>query len=338
VSGALIRQEQVAVAASHPVDPQVYELCMMGRYHWNKRTPAGLTKAMEYFQEAIRRDPGYAPAHAGLADAYLIMPSYNSVDVDGSLAMAAAEARTALKLDDTLAEAHATLGMVALKNWASESAQAEHEFRRALELNPNYATAHHWFSFYMLFSDRLDEALAELELARQLDPLSAIINADEGHLLYGMGRYTEAKARLRQAIELAPDLGQPHETLALINLAEGRNSDALNEARTGLSLDSKNPRTIGEAGYVLATTGHPDEAQKLLVALNDLVRRGSAFPLFPAFIHIGLGERSQAMDILEEIASSTKGAGLVGLSQWGTIFSQLNAEPRYQKLIAAARY
>jgi TolB-like protein/DNA-binding winged helix-turn-helix (wHTH) protein/Tfp pilus assembly protein PilF len=335
VSGTLSLRHDFKATKSHPVDPQVYELCLLGRFHWNKRTAADLTKSVEYYQRAIERDPTYAPAYAGLANAYAILPHYSSVELRDSYAKAAGAAHHALELDDILAEAHATLGFIGLNNGASNWTQAQHEFRRALELNPNYATAHHWFAFYLSFSDQRDEALAEMELARRLDPLSAIINADEGHFLYAARRYEEANARLRQAIELAPDLGQPHETLALIDLAEGHTSDALSEARTGLALDPNNPRTIGEAGYVLATTGQTDEARKLLATVKTLVHQGSALPSFAAFVHIGLGQRNEALDALERMADPKTGPGLYGLAQWH-IFDELNAEPRYQKLLAQA--
>src|SRR5215469_5480888 len=113
IGGTLNSQRQIKAAKSRPVDPQVYELCLLGRYQWNKRTPAGLLKAIEYFQKAISLDPGYAPAY------------------------------------DSLAEAHATLGFIAVNHWSSAAKESEYEFRRALELNPNYATAHHWFAFHL---------------------------------------------------------------------------------------------------------------------------------------------------------------------------------------------
>ncbi|HWC20530.1 MAG TPA: winged helix-turn-helix domain-containing protein, partial [Terriglobales bacterium] len=280
------------------VDLHVYELCLLGRYYWNKRTAAGLTKSADYFQQAIARDPSYAPAYAGLASAYALMPSYDSVQLEDSYAKATESARHALELDETLAEAHATLGLIALNfaGWASR----ESEFRRALELNPSYATAHHWYAYYLLFADRHAEAFAEFELARQLDPLSIIINADEGFFLYGERRYDEARSRLRQAIELAPDFDQPHESLALIALETGHRSEALQEARIGLLHGSINPRTLGEAGYVFAASGHPQEAQKLLTTLKDMVARRSASPIFLAFIYIGLGQRNAALDAIEE--------------------------------------
>jgi len=333
VGVALDADHRSKLANSRPVDSDVYELCLLGRYFWNKRTPAGLAKSIEYFQQAIRRDPRYAPAYAGLADSYEILPMYDSVDDFEYFAKAREAAQRAIELDESLADAHLAMAFVALQYWRTQSKLAEREFNRSLELNPNDANAHHWFGYFLVFSGNLDGAVAEMERARQLDPLSAIINADDGHLLYAAGRNDEAAVRLRQAIELAPDLGQPHETMALIDVAEGRGSEALGEARRGLELDSNNPRTIGEAGYVLAQTGQVMEARSLLAHLDELVRRGSSPQSYPALILIGLGERSKAMDLLADAERTSTYGALQGLSQWPA-FDQLKSDPRYQKLLS----
>ncbi|HKW17251.1 MAG TPA: winged helix-turn-helix domain-containing protein [Terriglobales bacterium] len=326
VGGALTSHHIVEASLSRPIDSRVYELCLLGRYHWNRRTAADLDKAAEYYQQAIARDPQYAPAYAGLANAYALMPSYGSVELQSAYRRAEDAAHRALQLDENLADAHATLGIIYLnsRDWQ----RAGPELQRALDLSANYATAHHWYAFYLFFSGHKSEALSEIEQARQLDPLSAVIYADEGGFLYGMGRYAEAKVRLRQAIELAPDFGQPHETLGLTELETGNPSVAFKEAQAGLMLDRNNPRTIGEAGYVLAATGHNDDARKLLLTLNDMVLRGSSTPTFEALIQLGLGNRGAALDELEHAASVM---GIEGLSQWRP-FDQLGAEPRYQKL------
>lgn len=333
VGATLSARSLVKAAKSRPVDPQVYELCLLGRYHWNKRTAAGLTKSVQYYQQAISRDPNYAPAYAGLANAYALLGSYDSVGLRDAYGKATAAARRALELDDTLAEAHATLGLIGLNYGAWDPAQEEKEFQRALELNPNYATAHHWFAFYLRFVGRTNEALAEMERARQLDPLSTIVNADEGFFLYGVRRFEEARVRLQQAIELAPDFGQPHETLALIEWESGHASDALNQARAGLTLDSSNPLTMGEAGYVLAVTGQRREARKLLATVQDLIRHGQGNPSNAAFIQIGLGQKDEALNTLQEMANQNFSAAVPGLVQWH-IFDDLKNDSRYQKLVA----
>ena len=331
VSGTLGGGHSPNAVRTNAVDPDVYDLCLLGRYFWNKRTEAGLARAIDYFQQAVQRDPNYAPAYADLANVYVILPSYGSVDREDSFTKARRAATRAIQLDDSLAEAHTALAMVALNHWQAESRLAEREFHRALELNPNYATAHHWYSFYLVLSDRTHEALAELERARDLDPLSAIINADEGQLLYASGRFEEAKARLRQAIELMPDLGQPHETLGLIDLEEGNIADAAREARTGLELDSDNPRTIAEAGYLMARTGRTAEAVTLLADLNRRIREPSAFP---AFIYMGLGERDRVLDVLRQNVKVD--GGLQALHQW-RIFNPLQSDLRYRQLVGGAQ-
>ncbi len=331
VSGAL-KIKHVEPTRLSPIDPQVYELYLLGRYHWNKRTEADLAKAEDYFKQAAARYPMYAPAYAGLADVYAMQPGYGIVAWEDTFAKATAAARHALELDDSLAEAHATLGFVDLNtpHWK----QSEQELRRALELNPNYASAHIWFAFFLAFSGRRDEALAESELARQLDPLSASINAHEAHFLYAARRFEEAKARARQAIELAPDLAEPHNTLAFIALESGQAAEALSEARAGLALQPDSVRAMGETGYVLASTGHTADAQKLLATLKELAHRGASSPTYPALIETGLGQLDQALETLAEaVDSSGKLWYSGGLGQWHG-FEVLFTDPRYQKLLA----
>ncbi|HEX7895525.1 MAG TPA: hypothetical protein VF447_15105, partial [Terriglobales bacterium] len=328
VGTTLTAQHAVDASKSRPVDPQVYELCLLGRYHWNKRTAADLAKSADYYQQAINRDPNYAPAYAGLANAYALRVVYDNVPVQETFAKARAAALRALELDNTLAEPHAALGIIALnvRDWKPSGP----ELRLALDLNPNDATAHHWYAFYLFFSGKTEEAIAESETARQLDPLSAVINADEGIFLYSSRRYGEARVRLRQAIDLEPNFDQPHETLALVNLETGNPSDALKEAHAGLALSSTNARTLAEAGYVLACTGHTDEARKLLASLKAMSGNGAPEPIFEALVEAGLKDHDAAVQALEEDARTF---GLVGLFQWHA-FDQIASEPRIRQLVA----
>jgi TolB-like protein/DNA-binding winged helix-turn-helix (wHTH) protein/Tfp pilus assembly protein PilF len=323
VTGTL---QQAKLIESRPVDPQVYELILMGRYHWNKRTAADLAKAQDYFQQAILRDPNYAPAHAGLAKVYALLPQVGASPVRENLAKATSEARRALELDEGLAEAHATLAFVAL-NTTPEWKHSEPEFRRALNLDLNDSITHLWFAYYFMFSERREQALAEITVARQLDPLSPLITENEGHLLYGMRRFKEARERLQRAIELAPELGQPHASLALVELETGHPADALREAHTAVSLDADSPRVIGEAGYVLAASGHTAESQILLTALE--ARHGGISMVYCALIQMGLGQREQAFQTLKRSAAE----GLQGISQWHA-FDELRADSRYREILA----
>jgi eukaryotic-like serine/threonine-protein kinase len=337
VGATLNEHSSIKLAKSRPVDPQLYELCLLARYHWNKRSAAGLTKSVEYYQQAIARDPTYAPAYAGLANAYALLPAYEGVGLRNTYAKAVSAARKAIELDDTLADAHATLGLIGLNYGPWDPVQVEKELRRALELNSNYASAHHWFAFYLRFTGRSNEALEEIERARQLDPLSAIVNCDQGFFLYGAGRFKEARVRLRQAMELAPELGSPHIALALIEWESGHPADAAREARAALTLDGNDPSMMADAGYVLAVTGHTAEAVKLLAGVQNLVHRGSASPRYAASIELGLGQREQAIDSLQEMPKLNFGAAVPGLVQWH-YFNQLKTDSRYQKLVAQGRH
>jgi TolB-like protein/DNA-binding winged helix-turn-helix (wHTH) protein/Tfp pilus assembly protein PilF len=329
-----LNARRTALPRPGPVDPTVYELCLLGRYHWNKRTPSDFVKAEDYFQQAIARDPHYAPAHAGLADVYALASSYGATSIEAGAAKAMTEAHRALALNDDLAEAHATLGFVHLAK-LSEWSKSEAEFRRALEIDPNYANAHHWIAYDLWFFGRKDEALEEIAMARRLDPLSAVTNADEGQFLYAVRRFDDAAARLQRAIELAPEFGQPHATLALLELEQGHSSDAVREARAALALDPDNPRTMGEVGFVLASTGEVGRAKELLTRLQSLAHAGSSFSFAPAMIEIGLGQEDQAVATLRDILVplAQLGLGLGSLSQWH-IFDALPDNARYRELVS----
>jgi TolB-like protein/DNA-binding winged helix-turn-helix (wHTH) protein/Tfp pilus assembly protein PilF len=333
--GGSLGLRQAKPINSRPLDPQVYELCLMGRFHLNKRTAADLAKAENYYQQASARDPSYAPAYAGLANVYALLPSYGTAPFQASFAKSAAAARRALQLDEGLAEAHAILGLVAVST-VPEWEHSEPEFRRALELDPNDAASHHWLAYYLFFAGRPDEALAEIGLARQLDPLSAVTNADEGHFLYATRHFGEARTRLQAAIELEPELGQPHETLALVELESGHPTEAVKEARAGLVLDPSTASTMGEAGYVLACVGQTAAATELLSRLKDLERKGSTVQVFSAMVELGLGQRDLALQTLTQMVGMKSGAGLQGLGQYHA-FDELRADSRYQKLLAKAQ-
>ena len=320
ISGTLASQ-QARLPVSRAVDPQVYDLCLMGRYHWNRRTFPDLVKAEDYYQRAIAADPTYAPAFAGLAKAYVLMPQIGSAPLIGTLAKATAAARRALELDDSSAEAHAMLGFIALDT-QPDWKHSDIEFRRALELDPSSADAHHGLAFFLLFAGRGEEAVAEIGLARQLDPLSPGINSSEGHMLYATHHFNEARLRLRRAIELAPESGLPYSTLALVEMESGHPEEALKAARTALAFSVDDPSIMGKAGYVLARTGHPAEARALLAILEDPNRRGGLSATYAAMIEVGLGDKERAIATIRE-EMRIKGFGTYGFGQYH-IFDELN--------------
>jgi TolB-like protein/DNA-binding winged helix-turn-helix (wHTH) protein/Flp pilus assembly protein TadD len=332
ISGTLGRERRAKSVVSR-VDPRVHELRLLGGYHLNRRTAADLAKAQDYFQRAIALNPSYAPSHAGLADVYALQPFYTSTRFGDSAPMAEAAARRALELDSSLAEPHATLGLLRIssRQWR----EAAGYFRRALELNPNYASAHHWYAYYLRFANRMDEACAEIEIARQLDPLSAAINADQGEMLNAARRYSEARESLLRASALAPEFARPHALLSVTEMATGNSSAAVSQARTALALDSRTPATMGQVGFTLAVAGDTTEAMALLSTLKEKARDDINVSMYAAMIEAGLGRKDEALGTLEQQARSPDSVVLQGIQHWYA-FEAFRSEPRFQRLLSQA--
>ena len=176
---------------------------MKGRFFWNKRTGQGFQQAIDYFLQAIAKDPNYARAYTGLADSYALLGGYSTTPQTVSMPKARAAALKALELDPGLAEAHTSLALIT-ENFDYDWGTAEKEYRRAIELNPNYATAHHWYAEFLSLQGRFPEALAESERARQLDPLSLIIAADHGVILFYARQYDASIAQFLAVQEMEP--------------------------------------------------------------------------------------------------------------------------------------
>ncbi len=330
ISGALVTQRVPDNAAR--VNPQAHEFVLLGRYHREKRTTADLAKALQYFQQAIALDQGYAPAHAGLADVYALQALRGDIAFSEGSAQATTAARRALRLDASLAEPHATLGLVKLSS-REEWSSAAQDFRRALQLNPSYAPARHWHAYYLMLANHLEEACAEIELARQLDPLSAIINTDQGEILNAAHRYAQAETSLRRAMELAPDLGRAHARMTVTALATGRLAEAVQEARVALSLDPMNAATMAHAGYAFAVAGSSADATQLLLKLKDMARRDINVSMYAAMVESGLGRKDEALATLEAQRHAPDGALLQGIRQWYA-FQSLRTEPRFRGVLS----
>ena len=297
VGGTLTSDHQIKVKQSRPVDPRVSELYMKGRYFWNKRTDEGFMKAAEYFQQAVELDANYAPAYAGLADCYLFgQPATLPPKV---LAVKIKELATrALEIDDSLGEAHATLGLLS-QNFEWDWAKAEREYKRAIDLNPNYATAHHWYGEELKLTGRFEEAHEQMKLASDLDPLSLAIIRDTGNLYYAERRYDRAVEYSRKALEMDPNFVVAHVDLGLVYAQKGEFSTALAELQKARQ-QQEDRYEIPVLGYVYAVSGKRREAQKTLNDLKILSKRRYVFPTDYAIIYAGLGDKDKAFEWLEE--------------------------------------
>jgi tetratricopeptide (TPR) repeat protein len=222
---------------AHRTNPEAHDLYLKGRYYWNKRTPAALSQAIDYFTQAVVRDPAYAQAYVGLADCYNLLSEFSSMPPRDAFARASAAAKRAVELDDSSAEAHNALAFSSF--WGMWSiATAEREFERALALNPNYVQAHHWYATYLLALGRVGESLAEIQRARELDPLSTAILADKGLILFYAGRKDEAIGLLKQLEVAEPEFLSSHRYLRDIALIEKDYRAYVSEARQTANLSN----------------------------------------------------------------------------------------------------
>src|SRR5438093_883487 len=283
-----------------------YGLYLKGRYAWNKRTQEDITEAIRYFEQAIAEDPAYAPAYAGLSDSYALQLDYRSVAVADGFARAKEYARKALELDETVAEAHASLGWALfIYDWDWDG--AGREFQRAIELDPRYPTAHQWFAFFLAAMGRLDEALVAGHTALELDPASASIRRSMGFAYYYARRYDQARYHLSRALAMNPTAFETYRFLALALAQQGQWAEAERATREAMALPGSGPYTIATLGYVLARTGRRAEAEDQLAELDALRRTGYVSPVAYAMLHLGLEQWPQALDWVERAYQERRG-------------------------------
>jgi tetratricopeptide (TPR) repeat protein len=216
-------------------NPEAVDLYLKGRFEWSKRSPDSLNKAVDFFTQAIVRDPNYAQAYAGLADTYNLLREYAAMPVQDAYPRSIAAAKKAVELDDTLSEAHRALAFATF-HWLWNFAEGEREFKRAIELNPKDAVAHHWYGSAIASVGRISEGLSELELARQIDPTSVSIQADRAYFICLDHREDEGIPLLKQIETADPNFISPHRYLAYFAVARGDYQTYLAESRKAVEL------------------------------------------------------------------------------------------------------
>jgi tetratricopeptide (TPR) repeat protein len=310
-------------------NPEAHRLYLLGRSFWNQRTGDGLKKALDYFEQALVKDPNYALAHVGLADCYVVLPEYGAAPSKQAMPKARAAALTALKLDDTLGEAHAALGMVREHEWDWQGAEAE--FRKAIELSPNYATVHHWYSMLLRVFGRFDQARREIQRAQQLDPLSPIINVNVGLIEYSQGHYDQAIAAYRSVLELSPYFRAAHQFLGDTYLMKQMYSEAIMEFQTVRASVGNTPYGLGGLGRAYGISGRVNEARKVLDELTGFLQQGYEVQYDIARVYHGLGNREKALDWLGK-ALEAQGRWTLELKV-DPLWQNLRSEPRFLALL-----
>ncbi|MEP7346596.1 MAG: tetratricopeptide repeat protein, partial [Gemmatimonadaceae bacterium] len=309
---------------------RAYGLYLRGRYAWNRRTQEGVSDGIRYFEQAIEEDPKYAPAYAGLADSYALHVDYRSVPVDEGFALAKEYARKAIALDETLAEAHASLAWsLFIYDWDWDG--AEREYRRALALDPAYTSTHQWYAVLLTSRGAHAEALLESHTAMELDPESVSARRGLGWMYFYARRYDQARYHLDRAITMNPTAEESYRILGLTLLHLGQPDDAERVLRESLGLPGSAALAIATLGYVLGVVGKRVEAADLLTRLEAMASVGYVTPVAFAILHLGLGGFDRALDFAEQAYRERRG-WMVFLNV-NPILDPLRGEPRFQDLV-----
>jgi TolB-like protein/Tfp pilus assembly protein PilF len=324
----LTGSEKSSIAKTPTVNPEAYELYLRGKFFAEKRTGADLRKSIEYFNQAIAKDPNYPLAYVGLADSHLLLSAYGAVSPKESISPAKAALTKALQLDDSLAEAHASSGLLATLELDLNRAISELE--RAIQLNPNYATAHHWIALPLMSIGQLDRGIAEGKRAIELDPLSLIINADLCWVYFNARRYDEAEAQARKTLEMDPRFYVAHYYLGEALQFKGKLTDAIAEFQK--SFESNNdPFSLAMLGQAYARQGKTDEAQKVLTRLTEQAKSQYVSPYAFAVVLAALGDKAHAIDELEHGYDDS--GFYISLIKVNPMFDDLRGDPRFEALV-----
>ncbi len=326
----LTGSEKNAISKKPTENPAAHELYLQGRFFWNKRNAANLRKSIDYFNQAIAQDPNYALAYAGLAQAWMVLPAYNGGSPVECRPHAEAAARKALSLDEALSDAVAVLASVKAE-YDFDFPNARAEYERAIQLNPNDATAHHWFATDCLAStgDHVGE-LAEMKRAAELDPLSLVINTNLGNAYLHNNRLEEAIAQFRKAIEMDPNFYFAQWSYGGALILQGKIPEAIAQFEKATSI-TDDPIPLGMLGLAYGLGGRKDDAQKILGRLREL--RAQLFtPAYSlALVCVGLGDRDQAINWLEESYREHDGNNIaaIRIDPW---LAPLHGDSRFEAL------
>ncbi|PWT95592.1 MAG: hypothetical protein C5B55_01110 [Blastocatellia bacterium] len=326
----LAGDNQSLVERNYTHNPDAYQLYLKGRYFWNKRTRDGMRKGLDFFEQAISVDPNYSLAYSGIADCYNVLSQFGDIAPNTAMPNAKAAALMALKIDDTLSEAHASLGTIyEVYDWNWSAAEAE--FKRAIDLNPNNATAHHWYAMYLSAIGKQDEALAQIRLAKELDPVSLIINTNEGWILFCAHDYDRAIQQLHATIEMDPDFSNAHYKLALVYEIKGMYKEAVDEYLKNHMLAGVKQEKLEALKSAYVKSGWKGYCQAELDMLRSDSKTGYVLPKYFALSYLQLHETEEAFKWFEEAFKER--AELLVYLKVDPRFDPIRSDPRFQDLL-----
>ena len=325
----LLGEEKERIVKRHTDNLEAYNLYLQGRFFWNKRGEEALKKSVDYFEQAIKKDPAYALAYAGLADSYITIGDWQLLPSKEVFPKARAAVLKALEIDDELAEAHNALAAIK-KYYDWDWTGAEKEHKRAIELNPNYPTAHQWYAEFLFAIARFDEAVAEAKRAQELDPLSPIIYYSGGTVFYFSRQYDKAIEQFKKALNLDPTFPNAHGYMGLCYIQKGMYEDAIAELLEDMTLEGIDPKLIAEAQNIYATSGIKGV---FLMSLSDLKKASEQAyvdPISLAGLYAFLDEKDQAFEWLEK-AYEERSPMLVYITD--PLYDNIRSDPRFKAIL-----
>ncbi|MFQ5864552.1 MAG: protein kinase [bacterium] len=326
----LVNGKNIPLVHRYTENFEAYNLYLMGRHYWNKRTDDGLKKGIVYFEKAVAMEPNYALAYVGIADSYLAFANYGALPSNLVMPKAKKAAEKAIKVDSTVADAHASLGVVkAVFEWDWKG--AEREFKKAVELNPGSVDALHFYAHYLSWVGLFDEAINAFKQAQKLDPLSIIINTDMAWSYHLAHQYDRALEHYQHALELEENFFLTHFLLGQTYEQKGMYPEAIAEFQKAVKLSRGLALIVGGLGHAYAVSGRTAEALKVLAELNERAKHEYVSAYNLAVIYAGLGDKDQAFKWLEK-ACGERFSWLVFLKV-EPIFDSLRSDPRFTVLL-----
>ena len=322
-------EDQKQLTKRYTENTDAYQLYLKGRFYWNKYTEQGWRKSIEYFKQALGKDPNYAKAYAGLADSYSLMGELGFLPADEAFPKAQFYAENALKLDDALSDAHLSLGIVRLF-YDEDLEAAEKELRRAKELNANNAQAYHFYAHYLQFSGRAPEAIAEIHRGAMLDPTNLIIAYEEGNAYYLAHQFEQSLAYLRRALELDPNFIYTSVTTATNYYLLGQYDQAVAELERTRAVNAEDVQWQGVLASAYAKSGRRADAEKIVAKLEEQLGHQNFDAQSLAYAYLALGDKDRALRALEY--NSTHYGSLIW-TRADPMFDPLRSEPRYAELL-----
>ena len=293
----LLSNEKERIRKKATEKTEAHTMYLKGRYYWNERTEEGVKKALRYFEEAVKIDPEFAPAYSGLADTYSILSDYTWMPAENASQLSKENAMRAVRLDDELAEAHASLGL-SLVNFDWDAAGSEREFRRAIELRPSYSSAYQWYGILLFYMRKYQDCHEMFRRAVELDPYSRIIALNFANSFILLDRAGEARNRIEKIIEINPDFPVAHFWKSFACMVLGRHDEAITEAEVFVQMENGKANSKLALAFQQAVAGHKKEAEDLLEEINSR-DDASSWPAM-GVVRLALGQKKEGYELLEE--------------------------------------